>query len=102
MPYLFDEAVKAYVFGAFGASLAMCRAITEIVLTKHYGVVGSDLKDVIVLAEKRFPLIRCHKLQDKRRTANRVLHEGRMAEQQAVLGYLQTLRDLIERAPANT
>jgi hypothetical protein len=96
---LLNEAYKAFVFGAHGAAIAMCRALTETVLVKHYGLTSSELKDVIVLAEKRYPRLHSLKLQDKRRLANRVLHRGEKANEDAVLAYLATVKELIEMAP---
>lgn len=96
---LLDEAHKAFVFGAHGAAIALCRALTEIVLVRHYGVAEGNLKDVIVFAETTHSWIRQLRLQDMRKLANRVLHRGEKADEDAVVSYLATIKQLIERAP---
>lgn len=97
---LLNEAHKAFVFGAHGAAIAMCRALTEIVLVKHYGLGEGDLKDVIILAENRHPWVRPLKLQNMRKLANGVLHRSEKASEDAVITFLATVRELIEKAPA--
>lgn len=97
-----DEAVHAYVFGASAAALTMCRALMELVLTKHYGCDGDDLQKVIAACEARpqHAWMKRLDLQAKRRIANRVLHDHRAVEEEAVVEFLKTVRELIERAPA--
>lgn len=97
---LLDQAVRAYVYGASGASIAMCRALTELVLEKHYGCKGKSLKAVIILAEKRFEWVRGYDLQSKRELGNHVLHRNRDAADDDVVGWLNALKSLIEKAPA--
>lgn len=98
---LLSEASRAYVFGLHGAALAMCRAITEIVLTTSYGVSKEEggLKSIIMIAEHRHPWMKRLKLGQKKRLADEVLHEGRSASEQAVLAYLKDLNELIEKSP---
>ena len=47
---LLGEASRAYVFGAHGAAIAMCRAITETILVDHFRIPREreGLADVIV------------------------------------------------------
>jgi hypothetical protein len=98
---LLDEAVKAYVFGASGAAIAMCRALTGLILTKHYGCEGEDLERIIVFAEQqpKYHWMKKHKLQDKRKLANQVLHDYREVADEAVVNWLTMLKELIERVP---
>ena len=44
---LYNEAVRAYVFGLTEASVAMCRALLEHILRKYYRFSGDDLSRVI-------------------------------------------------------
>jgi hypothetical protein len=56
---LLDDAVRAYVFGAPAAAIAMCRAALEMVLKRHYGQGQWDdvrgLDNLIVLASASDP-----------------------------------------------
>ena len=99
---LLDEAVRAYVFGAPAASIAMCRSLMEEVLRHHYRFDGPDMEKVIAAAEARphFAWIRGLKLQAHRKVANAVLHEGKSVEEAAVAEFLSVVKALIERAPA--
>ena len=51
---LLAEAHRSYVFGCNGAAMALCRTILDMVLSKHYGIKGKDLKDIITTAEIRY------------------------------------------------
>lgn len=99
---LLSEAVKAFVFGVNGAAIAMCRALTEMILIEYYGVGEGKLDNIIVLAEKKYRWIQSLKLQETRMLANRVLHCREKTSEEAILGYLATIKELIERAPART
>ena len=98
---LLDQAVRAYVFGASTAAIAMCRALTELILTRHYDCEGDELKSIIIFAESRYKYawMKKHKLDEKRKLANQVLHQYRHATNESVLGWLATLKELIEKAP---
>lgn len=105
---LHRQAVQAYVFGAPSAAIALCRALTDLILREHYGCDGKDengrsidLKEVIRIAENRptSKWIMGHSLQEKRTAANRVLHEFEPVDQSTVVEWLSSLKELIERAP---
>jgi len=98
---LLYNAVRAFVFGATSAAIAMCRALMELILRKHYGGEGEDLKNVIkfVEAQPKHNWIRHLKLQKKRRDANDVLHDYHRIEDEAVVQFLSALKELIERSP---
>lgn len=98
---MLNQAVRAYVYGASAAAIAMCRTLTDLVLTRHYGCQGEDLEQVIIFAEKQPKNLWVKRLalQDKRRLANQVLHEYREVEDKAVVDWLTTLKELIERVP---
>ena len=98
---LLDQAVRAYVYGASAAAIAMCRALTKLILRRHYGCEGEDLERIIIFAETQpnYRWMKRHKLQDKRRLANQVLHEYRHVADESVVAWLSTLKELIDRAP---
>lgn len=99
---LYNEAVRAYVFGLTVASVAMCRALLEYVLKKHYHVQGKDLENVISIAETKHDHLKGLALQDKRRLGNTVLHkyENRAENlDQAVVDFLLTLRHVVTHIP---
>lgn len=98
---LLDQAVTAYVHGASAAAVAMCRALTELVLTKHYGCEGEDLENIIIFAEKqpRYYWMKKHKFQKKRKLANQVLHEYRRLTDESVVNWLAAIKELIEKVP---
>ena len=98
---LLDQAVKAYVYGASGAAIAMCRALTELILKKQYGCDRSklNLEQIVILAEERYAWMKDLDLHAKRTCANAVLHRNRRATDDEVVNWLKTLKTLIERAP---
>jgi len=71
---LYNEAVKAYAFGYRIASMTMCRALMEYMLRNHYNVQGKALKNIIAIAEQRFPQLKKLKMDGKRLFANKLLH----------------------------
>ena len=106
---LLDQAIIAYVAGAFAASIAMCRAILEIVLKDHYlrhekGKPG-DLCKVINLAVKRYDFLPAKKLHNLRENANKTLHDfgksdlPNSAYEDDLIGFFKDLKFYIERAP---
>ena len=101
---LFDllrQALRAFVFGCDGAAMALCRAIMELVLTKHWGAKGKDLDNIIAFAEaKHGHHVERHRLHEKRILTNRVLHDSGTVTGKEVLSFLETLRTLIETAPS--
>jgi hypothetical protein len=99
---LYNEAVRAYVFGLTVASVAMCRALFEHILKKHYDIRGMDLKDIICIAEDRHEHLKGLKLQEKRVLGNTVLHkyEKRSTDlDKAVRDFLHTVRHLVTHIP---
>ena len=109
---LMNDAVRAYVFGAPAAAIAMCRAALEKVLKKHYGKGEWDdptlklkLGEIIVLASQRYHFIQEGKLGKLTRSANTILHNyskrERMSDQddRTILEFLKTVKFLIQRAP---
>ena len=108
LPHLLDDAVRAYVFGAPAAAIAMCRAALEMVLKQHYlpeQENNSDLSDLIVLAERRYSFVQAAKIDPIRRTANRILHKYHMVnrlteeDERTIVNFLKTVKFLIQRAP---
>jgi hypothetical protein len=113
---LLDNAVRAYVCGAPAAAIAMCRAILEIVLTVHYlpddlyetdrngGKHKKKLGKLIVAAEKRYEFLRPLKCGNLKEKGDEILHRYRgdeslsMADEIAIVGYMRTLKALIQRA----
>src|SRR6185437_1301731 len=115
---LIDDAAKAYVSGAPAAAIAMCRAALEMVLKQHYlprdcRYIGRDgkerdlpLGELIVLADARFEFVQERRIRPMVDRANAILHGytriQRVSEEedQAILGFLKTVKFLIQRAPA--
>ncbi len=106
--HLLDDTIRAYVFGAPAAAIAMCRAALEVVLKQHYlpdQQNNSDLSDLIILADKRYEFVQAGKIDPIRKKANGILHKyhdvERLSEEdeRTILSYLKTLRFLIQRAP---
>ena len=100
---LYNEAVRAYVFGLTEASVAMCRALLEHILRKYYRIPGDDLSKVISKAEREYTDFKALKLHYKRELANKVLHDyenrGQKTEK-AALDFLQTIRFLVTNIPS--
>ena len=79
---LLNDAVRAYVFGAFTAAIAMCRAVCEEVLKKHYGLeiqkdrrgYGPSLSTIIILAEAQIEWIGPLEPEPKVEYVNGILH----------------------------
>ena len=109
-PSLFDllrEAQRAFIFGSLLSSVSLMRATLEQLLVAHYNASGVDLKCKIdnVLGLSSWSKQKLHAI---RRLANDVLHTGDsegsvshgMPSEREVALHLDTLRNLIERAPA--
>jgi hypothetical protein len=104
---LLNDAVRAYVFGATAASMAMCRAVMEKVLKDHYvrNHAGLDLAEIIALASHRYDFVQRKRLDHYRTAANCILHQysGRSnvsaQDDRTIHAFLKTLKFLIERAP---
>lgn len=99
---LYNEAVRAYVFGNKIASIAMCRALLEHVLEEHYHINDENLEKVIAKAESAYPQLRKQKMQRKRVLANRMMHDyENQAEmqEQSVIEFLKTLQAVVRDIP---
>jgi hypothetical protein len=99
---LYSEAVRAYVFGGKIASMAMCRALMEHILKKHYNVEGKDLENVIAMAEIKYPQLKNFKMQEKRKMTNVMLHDyesGSDVEDRALIEYFRTIKGMIQKIP---
>jgi len=75
---LLDDAVRAYVFGAPAAAIAMCRAALETVLKRHYG--GGQWEEeklgrLVVLASQRYDFVQEKRITPLVHKANRILHD---------------------------
>jgi hypothetical protein len=106
---LLDDAVRAYVFGAPAAAIAMCRSALEMVLKRHYGHgqwENAKLGNLVFLASKQYDFIKKGSLMPLVKQANRILHNygqmERLSEQEdrTILRFLETVKFLIQRAPA--
>jgi len=99
---LYNEAVRAYVFGCNIASIAMCRALMEHILKNHYKIHGSDLENIIYIAEQRYPQLEKLKMQKKRLDSNKVLHDyekKKNTEDRAVIDFLKVIKYLVQDVP---
>lgn len=99
---LYNEAVRAYVFGLTVASVAVCRALLDHILRKHYEIQGIDLKNIISIAEERHDHLKGLNLQEKRLLGNSVLHKYEKRGEdldKAVKAFLLTIRHLVTHIP---
>jgi hypothetical protein len=99
---LYNEAVRAFVFGLYVASIAMCRALLEHILIYHYKFPKLKLQDIISLAEKKFERLKKLNLDDIRDFGNKVMHryeKGVKIEDKMVINYLLTLKALVQSMP---
>lgn len=113
---LLDNAIRAYVFGATLASVAMCRATLELVLKRHYGLDyrytdekgrsrDKGLGELIILAQKRYEFLQAGKIRPLVDWANQVLHSTSFhrrfdrKDEQALVEFFKTIKFMINRAP---
>ncbi len=99
---LYHEAVKSYIFGQNVSATAMCRALLEHILINYYGMPKNDLYKVVALAEKKFKRLKSLNLYKLRKDGNEIMHEYEaksMIEDDAVVGYLFTIRALVDFIP---
>jgi len=99
---LYHEAVKSYIFGLNVSATAMCRALLEHILINYYGMPKDDLYKVVALAEKKFKRLKSLNLYKLRKDGNEVMHEYEVKsriEVDAVVGYLLTIRALVDFIP---
>jgi hypothetical protein len=98
LPHLLDDAVRAYVFGAPAAAIAMCRAAYHMV-KRHY--THEELENVIVLASRRFD----YSIKQLVGRANEVMHNydnrRRLTaeDDRIILNFLATVKFFVEQAP---
>jgi hypothetical protein len=106
--HLLDDAVRAYVFGAPAAAIAMCRSALEMVLKRHYGHgqwENAKLGQLVFLASKQYDFIEKASLRRLVKQGNLILHNysqiDRLSEQedQTIRLFLETVKFLIQRAP---
>ena len=99
LPYLLDDAVRAYVFGAPAAAIAMCRAAYDMV-KRHYD--REQLEKVTIFASRRFD----YDIKQLVVRANEVMHnyEHRRRltadDDRVILSFLGTIKFFVENAPA--
>lgn len=113
---LLDNAIRAYIFGATLASVAMCRATLELVLKRHYGLEyryknekghlrDRGLGELIILAEKQYEYIQAGKIRPLVEWANGVLHSTSFdrrfdrKDERALIDFFKTIKFIINRAP---
>jgi hypothetical protein len=112
---LLENAARAYVFGADAAAIAMCRALLETVLKKHYELeyqyeYKGELRDkglgkLIILADEKYKFVQKTELQRLTQNANNVMHnygargKTSLTDEKTIVEFLKTIKFLIERAP---
>lgn len=82
--------------------MAMCRALMEHILKRHYNIEAGDLEKIIAIAEVRHPQLKKLKMQEKRKISNDMLHNyegGADIEDEALVGYFRTIKYLIQEIP---
>lgn len=103
LDHLLDDAVKAYVFGARAAAIAMCRAVHDMLRNEHYR--SGELENVVAHASAEWDSINMEQITKYRRRANWVMHnysnDSRLNEEddRIILNYLIVLKYLVEHAP---
>jgi hypothetical protein len=107
--WLLDQALRAYLFKADAAALALCRALTEEVIEKHYlGYRSDSLSRDIEEATKNFPQLKKHNLGEKVRVSNDILHEAKIKIVESenwnqpdnlIREWILVLKRMIETAP---
>jgi hypothetical protein len=112
---LLDDAIRAYVCGAPAAAIALCRSSLEVLLNKHYlpndyqypdkmtgELKDKSLKDLIVLAEKRYDCWKLARMKPRVKHINDILHDYSRVQRldpkddKFLLDYLLTPKSLIE------
>ncbi len=111
---LLNDAVRAYVFGAPIAAMAMCRAVCEEVLKQYFGLEipkdrrGYDppLSKIIILAEEKYEWVGPLEVGPKVENVNGILHaydrstKISAANEKNILDFLTTVKTLMEKAPS--
>lgn len=114
---LIEDAVRAYVFGAPAAAIAMCRAVLEMILKEHYDIdyqyrdkKTGEIRDkglsrLIVLADERYNFIQGNRLRRLSDKANKIMHKYAstnkltVTDEKIILDFFKTNKFLLERAP---
>lgn len=99
---LYNEAVRCYVFGNKVSAIAMCRALLEHILKKHYKIDADDLDKTITMAEARYSHFKKMKLHDKRKLANEIMHRYEKhseVEDRVVIEFLKTIQTIVQQIP---
>ena|GEM_PF-6907439 len=108
---LLEEVQKAYILGLDRASISLCRALTELVLARHYApelcldyagrVQAIPLEGLIDECERKYPHLKKKNLHAKRRLANKILHPKEITERDLLTAreWIRELKNLIEEAP---
>lgn len=81
--HLLDDAVRAYVFGAPAAAIAMCRSALEMVLKRHYGRgqwEDEKLGRLVILASRRYDFVQEKWIVPLVQKANRIVHDYAQAD----------------------
>jgi hypothetical protein len=104
-----DNIRLAYVAGAFLASIAMCRAATEIMIRHHYNAKDDSTKLSRLIEQtqgrREFAFMRSFNLVAKVNEANEILHSNRDDIRNAdrsralIREWIQAIQVLIARAP---
>jgi hypothetical protein len=100
-----QQAHEAFIFGVPFAALALMRSVLEVVLVKHYGSSGKDLRDLIDNARSLPSGVGKRELHELRMLANDILHFERQRVrlpqdmERKLLSFFVSLRSLIEGTP---
>lgn len=101
--HLLDDAVRAYVFRARAAAMAICRAVHDMLRNEHYG--PGELENVVAHASAEWASIKMEQIAKYRHRANWVMHNYRndrpldAEDDRIILNYLIALKYLVEHAP---
>ncbi len=116
---LIDDAVRAYVFGAPAAAIAMCRAILETILKEHYDLEfqyrdnkgklrDKGLGELIILADERYKFVQGKRVRNLSDAANKIMHRYSarnkitVEDEKIIIDFFKTNKFLLERAPGNS
>lgn len=107
-----NEIREAYIVGADLAAIAMCRAVTDLLIRDHYNHCPTgDLTPLIRSTERqsRFTFLKKFNLAARVKEANDILHEigredirHRSRYGSLVIGWVRDLQEVISYAPVNS
>jgi hypothetical protein len=104
LPSLLNDAVRAYIFGAPAAAIAMCRAAYEMIRKEHYR--HGELENVVVQADYQHGHDE-ETIGDLVKRANEIMHNyhnrKRLSpdDDRTIVTFLATLKYFIEQAPSS-